>query len=339
MARSNNPKIEISWVPRVQVDIDSIKDGKFYQEVEKFYEEAKAIPESELPSISDLTLGWHVITPQRAEELLLRNRANRRLSLATIKYYANQMRAGEWRKTGQGIILDEAKKLIDSQHRLWASLLSGISFVTLVVPDVPNPDGNLFAFLDNGKVRSPTDALQTAKYNGLAPVLVMAIKHSLAVDHGKYTASRKLSMPKLPPIHYISFVDQNPNLLKAARLMAGEYSSAKKVIQHHDVAAYMAFQILELFDEVVLDEFMSDMGAEEAHVESQAVRAFQALMERDSVQKEPHLKKFQVLGCLIKTFNFWRRDEVVKDWKKVVMRVNESWPHVALPDEEDLEAA
>lgn len=75
----------------------------------------------------------------------------------TVKAYANDMKAGNWSLTGQGVSFDTDGHLMDGQHRLAAVVVAGVPVDMLIMWDLPaEHDGrvktiNLF---DIGKKRS-----------------------------------------------------------------------------------------------------------------------------------------------------------------------------------------
>ena len=110
-----------------------------------------------------------------SQEFLRRNESNRLVSLRTVKKYFNVMKAGQWYRTGQPLILNKEGKAEDLQHRCWASLLGGVSFPSFIITDSP-VEVDKFARIDDGKVRTLADALQTSGLNGLAAPIAAAIK-------------------------------------------------------------------------------------------------------------------------------------------------------------------
>jgi hypothetical protein len=281
------------------------------------------------PRELDLTNGWKTITQEIAEGMLLRNPvgANRRPTLPTIKYYARQMVNNEWKKTGQPILFSSNGQLLDAGHRLWASYLSGASFPSYVIGDVP-PDSNLFAYIDNSKARSASDALATAGLNGLAKQISSVVNIAMHYEHHCYQASAKKTLEKVTPIEVIRYATEHNNLRLGARLMAGEYKSAAAVIGYKDVAAFAAYQILELYGEEDLETFMTelgDIGAEPQ--EGSPIAALQKVLAEDEHSKEP-MKKHQILGHIIKAFNSWYQEEPVK---RISLKVNEAFPHFVVP--------
>jgi hypothetical protein len=316
----------MAFSARFSLDLHTASTRAFAQLLEDFEEWRKSEP---LRTI-DLANGWKEITPEIAEAMLLRNPigANRRPTLPAVKYYARQMTAKDWKKTGQPIIFDSDGKMLDAGHRLWACYLSGASFPSYVVGDVP-PDPVVFAYIDNSKARSAADALSTAGLNGLAKKLSMIVTMAMRYDQGCFTTSAKKPIPKVTPIEVVRYTQEHPNLRLGARLMAGEYKSAAAVSVHFDVAAFTAFKILDLYGEDTLEAFMLELGNMDAdeHEEGSPIAAMQKVMKDDEVSKEP-MEKHQVLGHLIKAFNAWITHKPVK---RISLSVNEVYPHFTPP--------
>jgi hypothetical protein len=315
----------MSFVPKFSLDLASASSNAFNKVLEDFETWRQSQPLREL----DLSNGWKTIEQETAESMLLRNPvgANRRPTLPAVKYYARQMANNGWKKTGQAVLFDTNGQLLDAGHRLWASYLSGASFPTFVIGDVP-ADPEVFAYIDNCKARSAADALATAGLNGLAKSLSVVVSMAMHFEHGCYTASSKKGLDKVAPIEVIRFVKENESLRQAVRLVAGEYKAAAKVIGHKDVAGFVAFQIIELHGEETLDSFMAELGQTEIdHDEGSAIAALQKVMQEDEKSKEPMLKH-QVLGHVIKAFNAWVMGEHVK---KITLKVNETFPRFVSP--------
>jgi hypothetical protein len=110
--------------------------------------------------------------------------------------------------------------------------------------------------------------------------------------------------------------------------MAGEHKAATKMLVYKDVASFLAYQIIELHGEEVLDEFMAALGhVSDEHEEGSPIAALQKVMEDDQHSGEP-MKKHQVLGHAIKAFNAFVAGEQVK---KLTLRVNETFPRFVKP--------
>jgi hypothetical protein len=88
----NTPSPNGGWNPVVALDVMTATQKAFDEKHREFYRVTR-----DWPVRSDLlTTGWHPITPEIAEQLLL-GKANRKISIATVAYYARQMMEGKWR--------------------------------------------------------------------------------------------------------------------------------------------------------------------------------------------------------------------------------------------------
>ena len=322
-----NPETATAWEPKFPLQsVDDLDPQKFKPIMDQYDEWHRNEP---ITSPLGLTNGWYDVTPERAEQWLRRNPpgANRKVSFGTVKYYARQMKAGAWPKTGQPVIFDENGVLKDAQHRLWACLMSGATFPTYVVTDVPDHP-RLFAYLDNGKVRNLADALQTAGYNGVSPTIkqVLNIEHEFA----GYTPSSKTQMPRLTPIEIIDMVEQHPTAITAARLASSDWEDSVRIVGHRDVVGYAGMRIIDLHGQETADDFFGQLGFASDPDPTEQIGKFRKLMA-ENAKKERPMKKHQVLGNLIRAFNHWVSGaDLPKRW---VMQVNEDFPQFAAPSE------
>lgn len=100
------------------------------------------------------------ITPEMAKEWLASNIKNNR-PIKRAKEYAEDMKAGKWRLTHQGIAFNEEGTLIDGQNRLTAIVMANIPVTMSVAFDCP---ADSFEVLDIGRPRSLGDYLKTQNY-------------------------------------------------------------------------------------------------------------------------------------------------------------------------------
>lgn len=87
---------------------------------------AAAAPPPEVITITEL------ITPESAKTYLLKNSNNRAVSQKVVNGYAEDMIAGKWKLTHQGIAFDADGVLIDGQHRLLAIVKANVAVMMLV---------------------------------------------------------------------------------------------------------------------------------------------------------------------------------------------------------------
>jgi len=100
------------------------------------------------------------VTPELARTWLDINNFNRPKSAETVAKYVRQIREGRWRLTHQGIALTGDGVLLDSQHRLFAIIESG---VTLSMRVFLNESPESFAVIDCGKNRSNLDTVRMSE--------------------------------------------------------------------------------------------------------------------------------------------------------------------------------
>ena len=315
------------WQPRFALDLATAR-GKAFEEITTEFEKWRQ--ETPLPPL-DLDDGWHTITPQKAEELLKRNPlgANRKAVLSTVYYYAAQMKRGDWPKTGQPLIFKTNGDLADGQNRLWAGYLSGATFTTYIVTDVPEHP-RLFAYIDNGKVRSAANALQTSGMNGVSPLIVKVLDTAYAYENDLYDGGSVRKRERMSPVQYLDSVEAHPNARTAAKLAVSDYAEASE-LANREVVAFATMILLDLYDETVTDQFMNELGGVEETPEDGAIEAARKLYQKDAQKLTGQMKSHIKLGNLIKAFNIWIAGEKPK--KNWAFRYDEDFPHFAEPTE------
>ena len=237
------------------------------------------------------------------------------------------MKRGDWPKTGQPIIFKANGDLGDGQNRLWASYLSGASFDTYVVTNVPDHP-RLFAYIDNGKVRTAANALQTSGMNGDSPLIVKVLDAAHAYENDLYDGNSVRKRERMSPVQYLDSLEAHPNARMAAKLAVSDYSDAAE-LANREVVAFASMVILDLHGEAVADQFMSELGGVNDTPEDGAIEALRKLLLKDAQkligQMKPHIK----LGNLIKAFNIWIVNEKPK--KNWSLRYDENFPRFAAP--------
>jgi len=227
--------------------------GNLIEQFEKWKQEAPPAPFT-------LTTGIHTITPEQAEELLKRNRKNRSVDMTTVQSYAVQLMRGEWKITGQPVIFTEQGNLLDGQHRLWASYLSGIPITTFVVTNIPDQD-NLFAYVDNCRPRSAGDALQTAGLNGLAKHVAAVIQDfAHRHDEGALGVSGRVFGLKLSNREVLGYMQEHPELMDIARYMDQMHKQAKAKLGA-SITTFLAWKIEQVYGRETVDEFFHSLIA------------------------------------------------------------------------------
>ena len=269
--------------------------------------------------------------------LVRRNRpgANRKLDPATVVYYAKQMARDDWKATGQPILIDTNGGLLDAQHRVYAGLISGMTFKSFVVTDV-EPIENLFAYIDNAKPRTAASALQTAGLNGVSPTIVKVLKIAEEVRLGVYNASSAVKLGRLSPVEVLKLSATYPNARMAARMAASDWSEASSYVGYKEIVAYLGMQIDALHDGSTADDFFEDVASNEERSDTDAIGALRKLIDKEANAQKP-MKKHHLLAALIKAFNAWHQQEPLG--RRWMLQVNEDFPVLVGPRETETEAA
>lgn len=294
------------------------------------------------PGPMPIGTGWHDIDQQLAEELLARNYIggkNRPIDFATVRYYADQLGRGDWKPTGQPWIFDDLGQGMDFQHRAWAVYLSGHTMRTFVLCDVPH-DEQLFAFMDNGKVRNAAAALVTAGYNGVSALIYGVIKLAEGVRRDLFRLTGAARLGRMAPIDVLRAMAYYPNAQTAARSAASDWKPAAMYIggsSKRDVVAYLGMAILDAgYDEGVADDFFADLASDdEDRAADHAIAAARKEIDKNLRSPKPWAKHV-LLACLIKTFNAWVKDEPLR--KRWNWQLNEEFPAIVPNDTPAAEA-
>ena len=292
----------------------------FIEELERYRRSLGELPKLDLPN------GWYSLTPELALQLLLRYppKMNRKASLGTVRYYGRQVLADDWAPTHQAIGITESGLGIDGFQRALAVYLTGHPIPkTYVISDVPHSE-YLFAYIDNGRPRTPAVALATAGQDGLSPFIYQIIRIRTNVDSGAYSTHRATRLPmRLSPMDVLRVVNSDDKLRQAAHLTAGDYRSVVQLIGHKDVTGYCSYKILSLCNEVVLEDFMTQLADPESELpEDHPIAALRSFLDRNRRSQNP-LPKHLVLAHVTKAFGLWQAGASVR---KLKVTVDEDFP-------------
>lgn len=126
------------------------------------------------------------VTPAMAAAWRERNHTNRNFRILIAQGYADEMRAGRWRLSGDALQFNREGELINGQHRLWAVVESGVTCQFLVME---NLDDETAAITDGGTPRQASDTLKMLYGIERANVITGVIK---ALD--QYIDGRRLKL-------------------------------------------------------------------------------------------------------------------------------------------------
>ena len=145
------------------------------------------------------------VTPEMAEDFLMRNSRNRPVLQARVDQYAADMRAGEWQVNGEAIKIAADGTVLDGQHRLFAILEADATVKLLVITGLPLEAQET---MDQGRSRSFGDVL---KLRGEGNYFVLASATRLVAAYERdglpFYVRRGLSVPEQSRT-----LDRNPGI-------------------------------------------------------------------------------------------------------------------------------
>lgn len=95
-----------------------------------------------------------IITPEKAEQMLEKNPNNRNIRKVNLGKIVAAMRDGTWRLNGETIKISPDGRILDGQHRLMAAVITGTTFESWVIYDVP---AEVVSTMDKGANRTVAD--------------------------------------------------------------------------------------------------------------------------------------------------------------------------------------
>lgn len=322
-----------TWTPAVRCDLTAGSQALSHA-VEKFRAWAA---QQERPSLAALTTGWHTITPQIAEQLLICNRRNRKLRYPDVLRYATDMSTKRWKKTGEPVIITDDGFLEDAGHRCFACLFSGCSFETFIVSDVPHDD-DLFSYIDNGVSRTGDDTLHCAGLNGLSGNIQSVIKN-YAIRYDEEALYWHGRSPVTPIANHdiLDYAQAHPTLATVAHQMVDIYPGAVRRLDDKVAATFVGWKIKEAYGPGVLEDFMqlltqSDLPA------GHPVLALQQRLDLHEAAKEAaprsakaklKLNGVKTVVLAMRAFLFWREGRT--NVRKLDPSMDDPFPRIEKP--------
>jgi hypothetical protein len=118
------------------------------------------------------------VTPKMAAEWLKRNTRNRSLSKAQVTLLANEIKAGTWRVTHQGIAFGADGTLFDGQHRLHAIIAAGTTVPLMVTRGLSQ---QALDAIDTGNSRHAADVLAIADEKHITTIKRAALMSAMVL--------------------------------------------------------------------------------------------------------------------------------------------------------------
>jgi hypothetical protein len=311
------------WKPRVDLDLTTASLAAFQDRVARFY---VLVDGERPPGPLALPNGWYTITPQMSEDFLRRNRANRQVSFATVKKYWQAMSSGDWRATGQALILDREGKALDLQHRCWAGYLGQVSFKSYVITDA-SPEDDLFAYIDDCKPRSAGDALFTSGMNGISNYIAGAAKLAWKYENNAIGIIQQPRIRDMSTREVLEYTRTHPKLGEAAHTIMGSFKKAVSIIGSKPVSIFFGWQVIEHYSFNILTEFFDPLGIGANLEEDSPILGLRNRLLREE-EEAGDLKQPRRLALLIKAFNLHVDGRKLSP-KGLSLRDNEKFPRFA----------
>lgn len=249
----------------------------------------------------EVTATVETITPALAQDLLSTNTKNRKTRVRTIKAYARDMVAGNWKMSGEPIKIDTAGNLRDGQHRLAAVIESGVSVPMLVVRGVTIDSQRV---MDSGIRRNVTDQLDMA---GKKNTRIMAAAARLALmEPNAGFVAEPIDQPTTTEI--LEFIEAYSAEIAEAAQMAAFFSHSIPIIPSVTCVAWMNFVQI---DSDACMEFFDSMKQQRLDGEGDPRLALVRRLTKTSHQTE-RMPQRQALSLVYRAWNAWRAGQTIR---------------------------
>jgi len=190
-----------------------------------------------------------VITPEIAGDYLAQNTHNRVLQRPEVDRLAAAITADEWQLTHQGIAFDQAGRLVDGQHRLWAVVVAKRPVPMWVTRGV---DPEAFPAVDIGRRRTSGDILGLrGEHDGRD--LAAALGWLWRYEQGQMLATARAATPAT----LIDLLAQHPDMREA---VIGNRGHRRRYLLAPAIAAWLRFEFQRI-DGDQADRFFEQLAS------------------------------------------------------------------------------
>lgn len=262
------------------------------------------------------------MTPVLAAVILDRNMAIRRLRETRIAFWADEITAGRWKLTHQGIALDKDGALLDGQHRLSGVVRATAAVEMLVTVGV---DRDTYSVIDTGAVRTVADILSGAGVESAAPSIGTMVRLLLMYDRRETAERRRYGNDQLVATAEAAGADELADAYTTARRLR---TGASVPYGPGGVLAYLLHnrQPDQRLSESYLDGIAA--GANLPSLDARlAVRRYFTV-----TRKGMHRKAADDLAVLLKG---WRFHATARPVQMVAYRRGEIMPRLYVPGQEE----
>lgn len=246
------------------------------------------------------------ITPERATELLAANAVNRTIRPRLVASYAEDMREGLWRVTGEAIKVSRTGQLLDGQHRLSAIVEYGKPMEMLVVSGLEDRAQEL---MDQGAVRTAANALAMHGFQNATLTSSIARWLLLAGPPGDHL-EQALKQQKASIARVVKTAQENPDVALAGMF----YSRVVNHIPGSPTALCYSWLWLNRTDPSACEEFWQglielDFYPTGEDARKAGLRALQRMDRDEAITSASKEKGIATVSVLTRTWNLWRKRE------------------------------
>jgi hypothetical protein len=250
---------------------------------------------------------WVTFTPKLAQWVIDNlNQRNRRKRINNIKRFSEAMKAGNWSRTGDSVKFSKEGNLLDGQNRLFACVLSGKAFTTLVVFGI---EEEAFAMIDTNAKRTGADTL---RIEGIAHerIIAPAVRWlMIGEERGQQVANDQLLE------YYRDHIDEDAMQLAAQRAKA-----AGRLLPTGSLAALL-YQF-EKKSTRTCAIFAADLKAKARG----CLKLFKAVTKLRQ-QNMNRVNELQLRAMIINTWNCYREDKSVTV-KEILWNLSNDFPTI-----------
>ena len=264
-----------------------------------------------------------VITPAQAERILSDRGGNRPLSMDKAKQYAKAMSDGNWKPCSQLSFCNG--KLDDGQHRMMASILSGVNFEGTIYH---HNDPDTFKVFDIGRKRSNSDTLSVeGKKHATALAATLQVLEKLNSPSGLPNVAGGASRKTIEPYEIMDVLAKYPGIEKSVYI-SKTYNKYFKIpvastsILHYYInktlkESSLALDVIkkELADHFIVDKLLKGLELSE----DDPVYAFRKYLNKikatNDIRGATSITHNMIIIGGIQAWNKWVKGKSLKNFK------------------------
>jgi hypothetical protein len=248
------------------------------------------------------------IDPEFARLLLGNKLHNRLIRSRKRAQFANDMRCGNWRATGEAIKVTKDGNVVDGEHRLLAVVDSGATIESMVIYNVKEEDRIV---MDSGSARTLADHL---RMTGVKRSNELAAALAVLWDRRNGKAQSTGRNGGIARWQYVELLGEHPTLPDSVAAVAQVRRRLRVPV---GVAAALHYDMLAI-DPADTAYFWGRLDDGVDLGEKSPIRALRRKLQENAASRSTALDVVTLHACLIKTWNFYRQGREVNHifWRR-----------------------